>query len=52
MKIYSIPEEVPAPKVDYSNYNHQQVESDEKNHMEDLKNHLIGLGYVNLPPHK
>jgi len=45
MKIYDLPKEVPAPVVDYSNYNHKKAEADEKKHTNKLKKHLIKLGY-------
>lgn len=45
MKIYTLPDEVPAPVVDYSNYNHKKAQKDEENHQAELKQYLIGLGY-------
>ena len=45
MKIYGIPEEVPAPEVDYSNYDFKKQEAAEKKHMKDLKKFLISMGY-------
>lgn len=46
MKLYSLPDSVPAPEVDYRNYDNQKVAADEKQHMADLKTHLIKLGYI------
>lgn len=45
MQVYSLPDEVPAPVVDYSNFDLKKMEADEKAHSEKLKAHLIGQGY-------
>lgn len=45
MKVYALPAEVPAPKVDYMNFNLQQVQADEDAHKEQLKAWLISQGY-------
>ena len=45
MKVFSLPESVPAPIVDYSKFNMDAVEKDEKEHQEKLKATLISLGY-------
>lgn len=46
MKVYSLPKEIPAPEVDYSNYNHEKVAADEAKHKADLKAYLIKGGYT------
>lgn len=46
MKVYSCPKEVPAPEVDYRNYDHDKVLADEKSHSERLKAYLIKMGYT------
>jgi hypothetical protein len=46
MKIFTCPKEVPAPAVDYSNYNHAKVAADEEKHMADLKAFLKKAGYT------
>lgn len=45
MKVYRCPDEVPAPEVDYSNYDHQKVLRDEEKHQLDLTNWLKSNGY-------
>lgn len=45
MKIYDCPAEVPAPEVDYRNFDINKMQSDEEQHQKDLKAHLISLGY-------
>ena len=44
MKVYSCPNEVLEPKVDYSNYDHNKTLQDEEDHMRRLKNWLIKRG--------
>ena len=46
MKVYILPKEVPAPKVDYENYDHAKVYGDEEKHMADLKAWLKKAGYT------
>lgn len=46
MKVYSIPDEIPAPKPDYSNYDHRKEALAEQKHCEDLKAFLIRSGYT------
>ncbi len=45
MNIYALPTEVPAPKVDFSNYDHKKELEAENKHMADLKAFLIKQGY-------
>jgi hypothetical protein len=45
IKIYSLPAEVPAPEVDYSNFDHAKVQADEEQHMANLKAFLVKAGY-------
>lgn len=45
MKVYSCPNEVPAPQIDFKNYDQKKVEADERAHMEKLKDWLVGQGY-------
>ena len=45
MKIFTCPNEVPAPDVDWTNFNHGKMQADEQRHQEALKKHLIGIGY-------
>lgn len=46
IKIYSLPREVPAPVVDYSNYDHDKVQIQEEKHMTDLAAFLKEAGYT------
>lgn len=46
MKIYSCPEELPAPEIDYANYDHKKVQEQEDAHRERLKNWMIQNGYT------
>ncbi len=46
MKVFSCPKEVPAPQVDYRNYDHKKVDADEKSHMEQLRLWLRKSGYT------
>jgi hypothetical protein len=46
MKIFTLPKDVPAPKPDYSNYNHEKEQAAEEKHMADLKAWLIKAGYT------
>jgi len=47
MKIYSCPDEVPAPKVDYSaKYDRAKEDAAEKKHMADLAKWLKKSGYT------
>lgn len=45
MKVYVLPKEVPAPKPDYSNYDHAKETAAEAKHMADLKVWLKKAGY-------
>lgn len=45
MRIYTCPEEVPAPKPDYSNYDHAKTLADEAKHQADLKDWAKSAGY-------
>ena len=45
IKIFSLPDSVPAPEVDYTNYDHSTVDADERAHQEKLKAYLIKAGY-------
>lgn len=46
MKIYSLPKEVPAPKVDYMNYDSAKEEAAETAHLAALKKHFEAQGYT------
>lgn len=46
MKVYGVPNECPAPQVDYKNYDYDKMVADEEAHKEALKQHLIGMGYT------
>lgn len=45
MNMYEMPSQIPAPVVDYSNFNLQKMQEDEAKHQEALKQYLIELGY-------
>lgn len=45
MQVYSLPAEVPAPVVDYTNFDLKKMLADEAAHSAKLKEHLIGQGY-------
>jgi hypothetical protein len=46
MKIYSCPDQVPAPTPDYRNYDRAKEDAAEKKHMADLKAFLKKAGYT------
>jgi hypothetical protein len=46
MKVYALPEEVPAPIVDYTNFDLKKMQADEEAHSERLKAYLISMGYT------
>lgn len=46
MKVYAVPEEVPAPVTDYRNFDLKKVMADEAAHKEALKKHLREAGYT------
>lgn len=46
MKVFALPESVPAPQVDYMNYNRDKVIAAEAAHKAALKRHLIEAGYT------
>lgn len=45
MKVFTLPAEVPAPVVDYRNFDIKKMEADELEHSGKLKEHLIAMGY-------
>lgn len=46
MKVFTLPTEVPAPRVDYMNYDREQVIRDETEHRAALKKFFTDLGYT------
>lgn len=46
MKVYRLPEELPAPVIDYSNYDFDAIQKADKEHEAALKDHLIAQGYT------
>ena len=46
MKIFSLPETLPAPTPDYRNYDPKAEQARENAHRAALKAHLIALGYT------
>lgn len=46
MKIYSVPDECPAPNPNYTNYDSAKEIAAEEKHMADLKAWLIKAGYT------
>ena len=46
IKLYALPREVPAPVVDYRNYDHTKVQIQEEQHMTKLADHLKKVGYT------
>lgn len=46
MKVFALPEEVPAPVVDYTNFDLKKMQADEDAHAARLKEHLISMGYT------
>ena len=46
IKIYSLPREVPAPVIDYRNYDNAKVQIQEERHMTDLAAFLTKAGYT------
>lgn len=45
MKVFRLPEGVPAPEVDYANFELEQMRRDEEEHIARLKAWLIERGY-------
>ena len=45
MKVYSIPDALPAPKPDYRNYDSAKEQARELQHMRDLKEWLLSAGF-------
>jgi hypothetical protein len=46
MKVYSLSAEVPAPEVDYMNYDHAKATAAEEAHQKAVKKYLTDLGYT------
>ncbi len=46
MKVYSCPTECPAPKIDFSNPNWEDMDELEQEHQEKLKAHLKSIGFT------
>lgn len=46
MKVYSLPAELPAPKPDYRNYDHDREMRREEEHKQKLKEWLLANGYT------
>ena len=46
MKVYALPEEVPAPQVDYMNYDHEKAAKQEADHTAAVKKHFIDKGWT------
>lgn len=46
MKVYSCPTEVPAPELDFTNFDFKAYGARIERHQADLKAHLIKLGYT------
>ncbi len=45
MKVFTCPDEIKAPEVNYANFNHAKMLADEATHQEKLKVHMVGMGY-------
>ena len=45
MKVYALPEELPAPTVDYTNFDLKAANAAETDHTEKLKAFLVANGY-------
>lgn len=45
MKVYGLPEDVPAPEVDYANFDLKRMQRDEEAHIARLKAWLLEQGY-------
>lgn len=45
MKIYACPPEVPAPEMDFKNFNYDKMLADEAAHVGKLKAHMVGMGF-------
>lgn len=46
MKVYSAPVEVKSPNVDYTKFNMDDYESENKRYFADLKTALVAMGYT------
>lgn len=45
MKVYALPESLPAPQIDYMNYNAEKAQAQEAAHTASVKAWLIAQGY-------
>jgi hypothetical protein len=45
MKVYACPKEIPAPEIDFKNFDLKKMQADEAAHMAKLKAYLIKMGY-------
>lgn len=48
MKVFSCPDEIAAPQVDFTNFDRDKMLADEKTHQEAVKAHMVKLGYNGL----
>ena len=46
MKVYDLPKAVPAPKIDYGNYDYVKMKAAEEAHQKQLKGWLVNNGYT------
>lgn len=46
MKVFTVPNEVPVPTVDYRNFDLDKVQKDEEDHKEAVKKYFTDLGYT------
>lgn len=46
MKVYACPEECPAPEIDFKNYDPDEHQIKEQDHMAELKIYLNQMGYT------
>jgi len=46
MKVYALPAQLPAPKIDFSTFNFEKMRADEEAHQAALKAHMVGVGYA------
>jgi hypothetical protein len=46
MKVYTAPEEIPAPEIDFRNFDLKRMEAQESEHRAKLKEWLVSKGYT------
>ena len=46
MKVFSCPDEIKPPQVDFANFNREKMLADEEAHQQAIKAHMVKMGYT------